>query len=80
MQGQEKVHIMLQLVYDRKDYGRQLRPHYGENYGRKAYGEVFVLRYITVRILTAVRLPYGRNSAIITAVRAKFGRKGALRP
>ena len=59
-------------MYDRKDYGRQLRPYYGENYGRKAYGEVFVLRYITVRILTAIRLPYGRNSAIITAVRAKF--------
>ena len=38
-------------AYDRKAYGRKLRPYYGENYGRKAYGAIFLLRNINVRIL-----------------------------
>ena len=67
-------------MYDRKAYGRNLRPYYSENYSQKAYGGIFLLQYITIRVLSAEIGSYSQNMADIVAVRAYFGRKEGLRP
>ena len=35
-----------------------------QNYGRQAYGDIFLLRYISIRVITAVRIFY----AVITVM------------